>query len=91
MAAAERVLPDHDLSRDSVTCLPAILTWWGPTYVEFVETTTMSRTTVTRWVAILAVLGIVFGGIDHATRTDPVARHPAYPATSGAVDLALPP
>ena len=52
LAAAERVVPDYDLSRDSVTCLPAILTWWGPTYVEFVETTTMSRTTVTRWVAI---------------------------------------
>lgn len=68
-----------------------MLTLRMPTYGEFMETTTVSRTTITGWVAILAVLAIVLGGIDHATRTDPVGRQPAYPATGGAVNPALPP
>ena len=88
---AERALADHDLSRDSVTCLPPILILRVPTYGELMETTTVSRTTITGWVAILAVLAIVVGGIDQATRTDPVGWKPAYPATGGAVNPALPP
>ena len=51
----------------------------------------MSWITVGTWVAVLAVIGIVFGSIDLAARHDPAGRAATYSLTDEAVSPVVPP
>jgi hypothetical protein len=55
------------------------------------ETTKMSWTTVGTWVAVLAVIGIVLGGIRLSSLTDPGVRDAEYSSGKEAVSPGVPP
>jgi hypothetical protein len=51
----------------------------------------MSWTNITGWLAVLAIIGVVLGSIDHANRTDPVGREAASASANDAINPAVPP
>lgn len=55
------------------------------------ETTSMNWTNVGTWVAVLAVIGIVLGGIHLASLTDPGGGDIDYPSGKEAVSPGVPP
>jgi len=55
------------------------------------ETTSMNWTNVGTWVAVLAVVGIVLGGIHLASLTDPSGADIDYPSGKEALSPGVPP
>jgi hypothetical protein len=54
-----------------------------------VEVTVMNWTSITGWLTVVAVIGIVLGSIDRANRTDPVGQEPVSASTDYAVNPAV--
>jgi hypothetical protein len=63
----------------------------GRTYLMLMETTKMRWTMVGTWVAVLAVIGIVLGGIHLSSLTDTGGRHVDWPSDKEAVSPGVPP
>jgi hypothetical protein len=63
----------------------------GRTYLMLTETTNMRWTMVGTWVAVLAVIGVVLGGIHFSSLTDTNGRNVDWPAGKEAVSPGVPP